>query len=362
LDPDTEQIELEKETRVRYIQITIVLIAMFLTACSSEALSNPTIATPVASVVEITLVPIVEVTYTPNSNAIQIPTGSPTPTVTHVPTSLPSATPTPSPQPTKGPIKSILLDLVPLFGDGGTVYDDILGRDTPSIILYTDGQLLISGEQYGVKNWYLQKVLSKSEMCALLGRIRETSFFNVEGTGQSYPNDPIYQKSKDYGDGGGGIILHVNGTPSKWVYIYGPALENVVPPVMAAYRLISNYLPGQMKPFIPEQFILRVEQQAGLDWEDWLPTPLPPQAWPSELPPLATLIKKQPEGQEIVLEGQSAAVVHQRMPLPGSGLFTEENETYFVTGRPLLPHETLDYYSVSPWSESSFDLPFKCEE
>lgn len=341
---------------MKHRQLAIVLSALFLTACGRDALSNPTYVPTIASVANPTVIPTAKVVDTPKPTTIQI-TDPPMPTITRVPTTIPSAT---SPQPTPGPIKPILIELGNIGGDGGTSYDLILGRGTPSIILYTDGQLLISGERYGVQDWYVQKMLSVSEMCTLLGRIRAMGFFSVKGTGQSYPGDPIYQTSEFFGDGAGGYILHVNGKPSKWVFIYGPAMGNLVPEVKAVYQLISSYHPSGMKPFVPDRIILRVEQHPGEDW--FYPTPPPPQPWPSELPPLVTLLKEQPEGREIVLEGQSAALILRLMHLPDSGFFTENSETYFVVGRPLLPHEAQDYYSVYLWTDSSFDLPFKCSE
>ena len=252
-------------------------------------------------------------------------------------------------------------------GDGGSHYDAYLGRDTPSLILYTDGQLLIRGQRYRVQDWYVEKTLSSSEICALLGQIQSTGFFDVKGTGQDFPNDPIYQKKELLGAGGGGYIIMVNGKPSKWVFILWPALDNVIPEVKAAYHLLNDYQPHGIKPYVADRLLLQIEHGPVPNLRS---TPPPPQPWPPDLPSLAELFSQQTDGlyvdaqaqsRQVQITGEVAKRLLKYVPnAPSSGIFVEGSDSYFVNVRPLLPHETTDYYSIYPWASSSPDLPFQC--
>ncbi len=331
--------------------LVIGFILVILTGCSTSTSATPTLiptATPVSQTRSL-------------STSLPLPTSTPTarPALTSSPTIVPSATPNLTPVPTPGPIKPIFLEFGGTGGDGGTSYDAFFGRSMPSIILYTDGELLIRGEQYNVRDLYVEKHLSTFQMCSLLRQIRTTGYFSVTGNGQHYPNDPIYQKSIDLGQGGGGDLLQVNGEQHKWVFIYNSEVDNLIPQVKAAYLLISKYHPQGMKPFSPDRIILRVEHQPADDWF-YRPTPAPAQQWPTELPSLAEILKDQSADREVVFQGNSATLIRKLIQLPGGGYFSENGSEYFIVARPLLPHETLDYYSVLPWSDSSDPLPFNC--
>ena len=272
----------------------------------------------------------------------------------------PTATRWPTVTPTRGPYKPILIEFGPSGGDGGTSYDFLYGREMPWLVLYTDGQLLVSGKHYGTKDWYVQKVLTVAEMCALLDQIAATGFLAVEGTGQEHDDDPIYEAHPvRFGMGLGDWIVSVNGRPSKWVAIYPRGIDYLIPPVKAAYQLIQDYRPTGMTAFAADRVVLRVAHKPGSDFRYATPV-APGPRWPDGLPSLQALLQGQEESTEIVLEGQAAEQIQTLMPLPGASYFTEAGESYFLVGRSLLPHEALDYYSVIAWHATTFNLPFQC--
>ena len=342
---------------MRYFKLlrssAILLILLAVMACTS---TPPQPSTTTREVLSAT--PTLTKTALPTATHTPTPTRTPTIAYTSTPTSIPTTAHTPSPAPR--PIKPILLEFGTTGGDGGTSYDVFFGREMPSLVLYTDGQLLIGDFSYSGPGGYSQTKLSTQEMCALLRRLQATGFFDVKGTGQNYPADPIYKTSEYFGDGGGSYILRVNGNPAKWVDTYSQAVDNLVPEVKAAYELVSKYRPRGMKPFRSDRVIIRIEPKPGEDW--FGPTPTPPQLWPSTFPSLTAFLKEHSQDGEVILSGQSATLLSQLIPLPGSGFFTENGETYFVVARPLLPHEMLTFYSQYSWSDESFDLPFKCTE
>ena len=229
----------------------------------------------------------------------------------------------------------------------------------PSLVLYTDGQLLIGHERYDAKPWYVEKHLTTAQMCSLLGKIQATGFFEVAGDGSLCERDPIYRNVEIACMGEGEYIISVNGWPSKRVTISYFLADSLVPPVKSVYQLLEGYHPTGMTAFQPDRVILRVQQKPGEDFWEEMPGYSGPQ-WPANLPSLQALVSAHPEDAQIVLAGEGASAILSLMPLPGASYFTENGETYFVTGRPLLPHESVDNYSAFPYEADTFDLPFRC--
>jgi hypothetical protein len=64
---------------------------------------------------------------------------------------------------------------------------------------------------------------------------------------------------------------------------------------------------------------------------------------------------------EHLLVDEHADLLRAVMTLPGGALFTQNGDTYFVTARPALPHETDLYFSRYAWSSTPIHLPFACE-
>lgn len=353
----------------RCVSAAIALFAFvaILAACQGRDLPVGLVLTPPPTIAS-SLPPPAILPATPT--ATRAPTATPAPSHTPTqpplsptasPTHVPSPTRTPSPMPTSTPRKPILISFGIYGGDGGTSYDFLYGRDMPSLVLYTDGQLLIGHERYDAKPWYVEKHLTTTQMCALLGKIQATGFFEVAGDGSLCERDPIYRNVEMACTGEGEYIISVNGRPSKRVTISSRLVDSLVRPVKSVYGLLEAYRPGGMTAFHPDRVMLRVQQNPGEDfWEEQPARPGP--RWPSSLPSLTALLAAHPEGAEILLAGKEASAVLSLMPLPGASYFTENGETYFVTGRPLLPHESLDKYSAYPYEADTFNLPFRCPE
>lgn len=351
----------------RCISAAIAFFALvaFLAACQAREspvavllTSAPTLA---SSLPPPTIAPATP-TATRAPSAAPAPSHTPTETPlspTASPTHVPSPTRMPSPMPTSTPRKPILISFGIYGGDGGTSYDTLYGREMPSLVLYSDGQLLIGHERYDAQPWYVEKHLTTMQMCALLQEIRATGFFEAAGDGSLCERDPIYRNAEMACMGEGEYIIAVNGRPSKLVTLSKFLADSLVPPVKSVYELLEAYRPGGMTASHPDRVILRVQQKPGEDF--WEEQPIPPgPRWPPGLPSLTALLAAHPEGIEILLAGKEASAVLSLMPLPGASYFTENGETYFVTGRPLLPHESLDNYSAHPYGADTFDLPFRC--
>jgi hypothetical protein len=112
-----------------------------------------------------------------------IPTHTTMPTETAVPTQtpipLPLAPMTPFPTVTPDYVeyetKPVFIALIGCCGDGGSETDYVMGRDTPSLIIYGDGQMVIQSGEWG-KRTFLETYLSPKEMCQFRQRIADTGF------------------------------------------------------------------------------------------------------------------------------------------------------------------------------------------
>jgi hypothetical protein len=253
-----------------------IAIALSLTACNSRnqvALDSQEVPPPSATAPA--WFATVEARWTTSPDA-PIPAAlAPTKTLAETPSAVPIST--------AGPAREVLLEFGSTGGDGGTSYDVFFGRDVPSVVLYADGLLIMTEQETHDQMSFLHKQLTDSEICDLLQAFSATGFFEAPGTGQSYPDDPIYKSNDYYGDGAGGTIIEINGPRNKFVWIYRPAIDNLVPPVAAANMVATSYRPSGLQPFDSHRVIIIVERMPG---EDWLgPTPGPSAPWSTDLPP-----------------------------------------------------------------------------
>lgn len=312
---------------------------------------QPTIVRPTSSPIEATNTPLL--TYTPS------PTQTPTPSTTPMPTA--TETPTPTPIPTK----QVLIQYGIFGGDGGYNTDFYLGRDTPDLVIYTDGQLLIRNfSDEGSGDWFMETTLTISQICSLLSRIEQTGFFSIQGNGTYEEYDPIYQfdDSVMYSGGAPDYVIQINGERHKYVTIYRPYEPYLIPEVRATLEIIRNiirdYSSTELTVYKAKYLLLWIEKGKG---RAAYVTPVPtPQIWPVEFPPLETLLRNENETQ-VFVEGD---YVEPILSLFGDRftdkLFKAEGQTYYVIARPLLPHETPQQFSVYPYEDLEFKLPFGC--
>ena len=147
---------------MRYIKLlrssAMLLILLALMACTS---TPPQASTTTREVSD----PTPTLTKTALPTATHTPTPTRTPTIAHTstPTTIPPTAYTPSPTP--GPIKPILLEFGTTGGDGGTSDDVFFGREMPSLVLYTDGQLLMGDFSYTDPGGYFQTSFQRKK-CA----------------------------------------------------------------------------------------------------------------------------------------------------------------------------------------------------
>lgn len=354
--------------------LTSLLTFSLLLGCYTE---SPSRTTPTSIIETTTLPPIaaeidmptyaatvpsqpIQPTYTstpsptPTNPPKQLP--SPKNTPTYTPTSLPSLTPTPVFPPTK----PIFIAFGLFGGDGGSPYLDYLGRNTPSLILYTDGQMLIREGRFEHASEgyiYQQGTLAPDEMCSLFLAIEKTGFFEVEANGFQGDSDPIYEfdDSVQFSEGGPTYRIHISGPRPKKTYIYFTYVPYLIDEVRATYDLLSSYPLSDTTVYQPNQVVLWIEEDNGEEEKEV-------QSWPDYLPPLLELITSVDyatfEGAVIQENVDSLLQLFDNRMTSMS--FSEDGKQYRVIARPLLPHETPLSFIWWPHQVAEFPLPFEC--
>lgn len=337
-----------------------ILFFIFLTSCNS--LSNSTNTQP-----QVTMASSLEIS---TQTATPRPTSTPNPTRTH--------TPMPTPIFTPWPTKEVLLQFGVFGGDGGWETYTFIGRDTPKLILYTDGQLIVKKEdENGV--WFEETMLTTPQMCSLLVQIENSGFFNLEVDNSSEAGiptaNPIYKfdDSTQFSEGGPNYIMQVNGPHPRQIHIYYQYVEYLSPEARRVFNFFNNYSPpSTLNDYHVQYLLLRIEEGLGYSVYE---TPAPTiQTWPADLPSLEMLEKDKVETELSAYLPQnsrdkiSQVLVKSELVEPifeafGSRLaytlFQSEDSVYYVAARPFLPHETLNSFSSFPW-ENEFALPFSC--
>ena len=328
--------------------LIFLLLLLSLVACITDE-NPPVTVTNSGIITSATLVP-----QTLTSKPSVTPTKSNTPTSTFTPThtSVPYVTVEPFPTVTPAgaySTKQVFVQTGWTGGDGGSVQDFYFGRNTPSLVIYTDGQVIIQVGDWEKGFTFLSGQLPSEELCSLLGKLNETGYFN--------PIDEIYafDETTQFSDGAVSYIIQANGPINKSVNFYGPYLDYLVDEMASAYELVSTYQPPTATaPYIPNYLLLWVEPITATDLES-LPD------WPAEFPPLADL-RSDPSSSKVIVEGELILPLMELFDhAMTQKLFREGDKNFEVILRPLLPHKTPYSFSTFATQSTSFNLPFSCE-
>ncbi|MCB8965831.1 MAG: PD40 domain-containing protein [Ardenticatenaceae bacterium] len=221
--------------------------------------------------------------------------------------------------------KPIFIALIGCCGDGGSETDDVMGRDTPMLIIYGDGQIVVQ-EWAEHTRTFLQAYLSPQEMCLLRQQIASTGFLE--------PHDTFFTE-RDGSMGVGSLLIQVEDT---YYSFYGGDVRFLVEDLNAGYQLIRNFRPqAPLTPYIPNYLVLWLEeieprQDAVI------------QTWPSNLPAISELWANR-EQETILIEGELVAPIFDLFDYQNKqALFRDGDTVYAIIARPLLPHETPRHY------------------
>ncbi len=333
--------------------LLLCLLLVFSAGCSPL----PAAPTPTPSaVISVTQIPVVTAPVTTVKPTKPIETA--TPTLTPMATAVPTFTPIPTPTATftPRPAKTILLQYgfshQEIGREGGTELDAYFGLNMPSLVLYTDGQLLIS-----IGSQYREKQLSWAEMCQLLDRIGQTGFLQSDTiydasrpTLTPTPHCPYCPRERQ-------ILIEINGPLHRQVEILESDMPRAAKEVKAVYQLLDSYRPADMDLYEPTRLQL-VPDKRGCSADRAKP-------WPTSLPPI--LSPDYQYGGFVKTEWVKPILQYFDYEEGPGGCFSDHGEDWEVFVRYLLPHEPDDWYlhypdGAYPDNAVAIDLPFRCEK
>ena len=272
----------------------------------------------------ITLTPTITLTIGP----------SPTPTITLIPTMVP-------------PLVAhmwnpghVLVKMEHGNGDGG-----FSAKYPPNIILYADGQLILSQEGSSFEFEPITKMLSESESCALLNTLDQLGFFDYDSA--------TYESGWDGGPMTSIIInawrFNRSYNMNLPEYIY--CEENsyfcdhefvgapiILPALRNTYLLLDNYSVAGLQPYVSDSLYVWL-----MDSSRFTATPLP---WPMASLPLAELVRLyNPDeyGYPIELEGE---IIPEWERTVQNGVYSEGDLEIAVYSRPSWPMEYISSWDV----------------
>jgi hypothetical protein len=209
-------------------------------------------------------------------------------------------------------------------GDGGHPADYYFGRGMPSLIIYDDGQVIITG-----RNSIQETYLSTQQVSLFFENLQNIGYFKDRISIYNYPEDYIE------GAGAPSIMLYANnGLVSKTIDIYYFSRDYLIPDIRNSLIFFSNYYPGRMEPYIPRQLVLWIEEGVGEEYHGVTPDPI--EDWPSNLPRINEL----GIGHIVVEEQLIPKILSLYKTLPSGKVFKDNGTNYLVVARPLLPNES----------------------
>ena len=252
-------------------------------------------------------------TITPKPPNTVIP--SPTQTLTAIATSTPSY-----------PLKQVLLD----YTTGGyhtpyELYYADYGMDGWStLVLYTDGQLIILGKTFQ------QKILPKEEINQLFSQLEILGFFSLT-------QDKLYdfgnQEPPKVYDGTTYCVV-TTGERTQNLCAYEPHEAFLAPEMKKVLQFLNNYQIKEMTPYFPDRILLWVRNGRSPYVEN-----LPEKAilWNENFPTLET-----PDEKIVYAEGDDAKEIFALFNNEISTIVISQNDVeYTVSIDIALPHEQL---------------------
>jgi hypothetical protein len=300
-----------KAMKVKFSFI-VILIAIVVVGCQNSVLETPTVISPTPSQHPTSR-------FTPSSTPTLPPSLTPTASVTPYPT-FPSYT------------KKDVIFSYSIYGNHGS-FDGVLGyAPHSSIVLYSDGRLIISGKPYR------QKHLSGDEINRLFSQLEIMGFYSLKTNQKHDPTDLLYDFKGQFEETYDGLYICVmDVVKNREICVRDHLREFLIQPMKDILQFLDNYEPTGMSVYQADRLLLSIEAQPPT-WsiiED--PEVIP---WPVNFPDLGT-----DKWQLSYIEGDEAS---QLFSLYGSHadarLVNANGVEYYVIVRPVLPHETLSWY------------------
>jgi hypothetical protein len=271
-------------------------------------------------------------------------TATPESTLTSTPILTPTQTPTETSTPTFTPLpfvyetKQVLLEYY--FVGSHTLFDIAVEAPFPSLVVYSDGQIIIYGKT---------KTLSPVEMDQLFAQLKNLGFYDIETDEQGYATPKLYTPDNPFEkitDGYSYCVLTIMKGKTRDICAYEPYMQYLIPAMRNTLKFLDAYHPKGMRPYSPDRILLYVENPDTsqiLDKDALAKKRAIP--WPADLPPL----KPNLDYKVTYIQGPVAtkiAAYLDSFPASNIPLFQQNGINYFVDINNLYPHEEVDFSAV----------------
>ncbi len=275
----------------------------------------------------------------PETTTVLPPSPSQTPILTITPSSTPtlslSLTPSTTPYPTFPPYstKQVIFSYS-VYGNQSST-DFLLGYAPQSIIvLYSDGELIISGKPYRQKQ-YQQKQLSSEEINQLFSQLEVMGFYSLETNQQHDTTDLLYDFKGQYGETNDGLrICILDSAKDRKICVRDHLREFLIPQMKNILQFLDNYEPQNMALYQSNRLLLEVKirQDEINDHPEII-------SWPIDFP-----LTKTNKSEILYIEGEMASQIFSLFGFQEDGRVVNSNGVeYYVIVRLVLPHETLSW-------------------
>ncbi|MFN8384147.1 MAG: hypothetical protein U0V02_19585 [Anaerolineales bacterium] len=273
----------------------------------------------------------------PEPPTIISPTLPQLPTLTITPSSIPtlflSFTPSANPYPTFPPYstKQVIFSYI-VYGSNSS-FDMALKDGSPSsrIIIYSDGQLIISGKPYR------QKQLSKEEINWLLSQLENMGFYSLETNQQHDTTDLLYDFKGQFEETYDGLYFCIaDNIKNREVCIRDHLREFLIQPMKDILQFLDNYEPKNMSVYNADRLLLDIEARPPTWYIVDNPEVIP---WSDVFPSIET-----DKWKLLYVDGDKAKQIFSLYGYQQDGRFVTFNGVkYYVIVRPVLPHEILSW-------------------
>lgn len=208
-------------------------------------------------------------------------------------------------------------------------------RDSPKIILYDDGQMLVGGKQ---------KMLSANETNRFLSKLDDLGLFSIESNQKHDQNDKLYAYPDHYDQFIDALryCILVNADKSRELCAYEPYMQFLIPEMKRILQYLDEYKPTGLTPYYPDRILLST-RPADPNSDDLSATAIPwDSSFPSlNFPPPRTYEYDTPPSI-MYIEGDLAKEIYTFITNSHSqGIFIQDGEKYIVEVDVVLPHETI---------------------
>ena len=291
--------------------LLVIIFVLIIVSCSSQQTANPKVT---------------GTTLFTETNMIY-PTASFTPTLSR-PTKTLTLEPTEDVFISKKEIFNYFVTGEHSYFEGS--YQVIPENEFPKLVIYEDGQMIITGED--VK----QKFMTQEEVATFINEIEKFGFSNIQTNGKNDPSDPLYNFGENYD-----VIYD---SPFYCVSI-AQALENticyedayydyLVPQMKEVITYLNNYHPENTSLYIPEKILLYFSRVT--DFCD-IPKDAPVYEWNSRFP--------DPEGgdyNQYYISSEMAGEIAKFLDDKTSVYVNYHEKYYYLIIQYILPHENIN--------------------